>query len=428
MKEALIALSRSGIMTRTILAREIKSREHARKLWPLVTPLPPHQLLTYVSPAFNSDDALLRRGHFRTLPGARSLDVVAHFDKEEAERLKSTSESAEHVRAKELIAAALTARLEANRAMPWSFADPDASDFHLHGNLLLGAESVSTELNVRTAFGASYRLDVGILSKPIGKKPLILGGIEIERSHAFDGRKALIAKSQAFPLISVDITGMSLDDITPQWADQALTATTASHSTGKRSTFVYLHDLLYPLYIQLPPILGDSGKSHQFLIFASDEELGKLLKWVKKLADSVGLKESQDFSVAPVRAKSAQSEKMLLNAGEVVGSGWEKVNPDQCIRLTIQRPRSVLDVPAYLFHLTLAKLLLIDVDALVGYKYQNGIYNDDPQEDVWVHSKWISETKSYSRHRILPKRLAEPNSTIMNLLQGLAGGSSSSST
>lgn len=30
-------------------------------------------------------------------------------------------------------------------------------------------------------------------------------------------------ESLAFPLISVDITGMALDDITPQWADLALT-------------------------------------------------------------------------------------------------------------------------------------------------------------------------------------------------------------
>ncbi|OIJ44117.1 hypothetical protein [Massilia timonae] len=421
MNEALIALSRSGIMKRTVLARDITSREHARKLWPLVTPSAPHQLLTYVSPAFNEDDALIRRGHFRTLPGGHPIDVAAHFDKEEAERSRSVSESAEHACAKELIAAALANRLKSKRGMPWSFADSEASDFHLSGNLLLGAESVSTEMTVRTAFGSSYRLDVGILSKPIGKKPLVLGGIEIERGHAFDGRKALIAKSQAFPLISVDITGMALDELTPQWANQALTATTASHSEGRRSTFVYLHDLLYPLYVQLPPMLGESGKSHQFLVFASDAELERLLAWTKRLAVSVGLRESQDFSIAPVRAKSEQSEKMLLNAGEVVGPGWKEINSGQCLRITVRRPKSLLDVPTHLFHLTLAKLLLINTDSLVGYKYQNGIYNDDLGDDVWVHSKWVPETKSYSRRRILPKRLAEPHSTILALLQGLSG-------
>ena len=118
--------------------------------------------------------------------------------------------------------------------MPWSFADPDATDFYLSGNLLLGAEAVSTELRVRTAFGSTYRLDVGIVSAHIGKRPLLLGGIEIERDHAFDGRKALISKSQAFPLISIDITHMTLAEITPQWADRALTETTASNGDGKR--------------------------------------------------------------------------------------------------------------------------------------------------------------------------------------------------
>lgn len=421
MNEALVALSRAGRMKRTVSASRISSREHARKLWPLVTPDPPHQLLTYVSPAFNADGALLRRGHFRTLPGERSIDIRAHFDGDEAARVKATGESEEHKRAKELISNALTARLQAKRAMPWSFADPDATDFYLSGNLLLGAESVSTELRVKTAFGSTYRLDVGIVSAPIGKRPLLLGGIEIERDHAFDGRKALISKSQAFPLISIDITSMTLSEITPEWADRALTETTASSGDGRRKTFIYLHDILYPLYVQLPPILADTDKSHQFLIFASDAELDKLLRWIKQLGQAVGLKEGPQYSISRVRSKSEQSETMLINAGEVVGPGWETVNPDQCLRLTVQRPKSVMDTPAYLFHLTFARFLLVEVDSLVGYKYMNGILNESIGEDVWVHSEWLSELKSYRKHRILPKRLAEPHSQIMELLSSLSG-------
>lgn len=323
MNEALIALSRAGRMKRTVSAMRITSREHARKLWPLVTPNSPHQLLTYVSPTFNAEGALIRRGHFRTLSGPRSIDIRTHFDGEESARVKAMGESEEHRRAKELIANALTTRLKANRAMPWSFSDPDATDFYLSGNLLLGAQSVLTELRVKTAFGSTYRLDVGIVSAPIGKRPLILGGIEIEREHAFDGRKALISKSQAFPLISVDITDMTLAEITPQWADRALTKTTASNGDGMRATYIYLHDILYPLYIQLPSILADTDKSHQFLIFASDADLDKLLPWIKRLGQAVGFKEGPQYSISRVRSKSEQSETMLVNAGEVVGPGWE---------------------------------------------------------------------------------------------------------
>jgi hypothetical protein len=359
-------------------------------------------------------------GHFRTLSGDRSINVQTHFDGEEGARVRAMGESKEHKRAKELIANALITRLQTNRAMPWSFADPDATDFYLRGNLLLGAESISTELNVKTAFGSTYRLDVGIVSAPIGKRPLLLGGIEIERDHAFDGRKALISKSQAFPLISIDITHMTLADITPQWADRALTETTSSNGDGRRKTFIYLHDILYPLYVQLPPMLAESDKSHQFLIFSSDDDLDKLLPWIKRLGQAVGFKEGPQYSISRVRSKSEQSEKMLINAGEVVGSGWELVNPDQCLRLTVQRPKTVFDKPAYLFHLTLAKLLLVEVDSLVGYKYMNGILNESTGEDVWVHSEWLPETRSYRNHRVLPKRLSEPHSHLMELLSGLS--------
>lgn len=407
-------------MKRTILARAITSREHARKLWPLVTPDIPHQLLTYVSPAFNPDGALLRRSHFRTLPGPRMVDIRKHFDNEEAARAKA-AESEEHRLAKDLIADALRSRMRKGLAMPWSFSDPEATDSYLSGNLLLGAKTISTEELVKTAFGSTYRLDVAIKSADIGKHPLLLGGIEIERDHAFDGRKALIAKSQAFPLISVDITGMALADITPQWADRALTETTASASDARRKTFVYLHDILYPLYAQLPhPVLAKTEKNHQFLIFAGSTDLGKLLRWIKALGTALTLAEGKDFSISPVRARSKQSETMLVNAGEVVGPGWEIINPNECLRLTVQRPNSVLDTPSHLFHLTIAKLLLVEVDALVGYKYMNGILNENAAEDVWVHNEWLPESKSFREHRVLPKRLAEPHSQIMELLSSIS--------
>jgi hypothetical protein len=38
---------------------------------------------------------------------------------------------------------------------------------------------------------------------------MVLGGVEIELGHAFNGRKALIGKSLGFPLVSIDITEMT---------------------------------------------------------------------------------------------------------------------------------------------------------------------------------------------------------------------------
>lgn len=76
---------------------------------------------------------------------------------------------------------------------------------------------------------------------------------------------------------------MTLDELTPEWARQVLTATTRSHEQGRRQTYIYLHDLLYPLYAQLPAFLDDEQR-HQFLVFADDETLNKLVRWMNLLA------------------------------------------------------------------------------------------------------------------------------------------------
>lgn len=417
MDEALIALSRKGRLKETIRARDISSREHARKLWPLVSPDNPPRLVTWVSPTFENDK-LLRRSHFRVLSRARHIDLKRHFEQEEAQRQRVANESPEHVLAKDLITAALRRRLQSGLAMPWYFSDPDATDFHLAGNLLLGAADVQKEYRVKTSFGSEYRLDVAVISKTINQRPLLLGGVEIERGHAFDGRKALIGKSQAFPLISIDITEMALNEITPEWADRALTATTRSGDDRRRQTYVYLHDLLYPLYTQVPGFIAKE-KSHQFVVFAEDGQLRTLMNWIKRLGETLGLG-SSCLSVALVNAKSEQSKKMLLNAGDVVGSDWFDINDHQCLRITVERPSSPMDAVNHLFHIGLAKLLLAHADALVGYKYRNGILNDDLDEDIWIHHQWDPEHKCFHEHRVLPKRLAEPSSRILDVLNQLA--------
>lgn len=138
MDEAIVVFSRKGIFQTTIAARDVRSREHARKLWPLVSPGASRQMVTWVSPSFESGK-LRRRSHFRVLPTQHAFNPKAHFDDEEASRWHAVQESPEHRRAKELVAAELSRRLSAGLAMPWAFKDADASDYPLEGNMLLGA-------------------------------------------------------------------------------------------------------------------------------------------------------------------------------------------------------------------------------------------------------------------------------------------------
>ena len=419
MDEAVIVFARKGLFQAHITASEIRSREHARKLWPLVAPGSIKQMVTWVSPSFENGK-LRRRSHFRQLPAEKTFDLKSCFDEEEASRQQSVHESPEHRHAKDLIAAELSRRLAAGLAMPWAFKDADASDYPLEGNLMLGADRVMTEHPLLTPFGSRFRLDIAVLGPPILTEPMVLGGVEIELGHAFDGRKALIGKSLGFALISIDITEMTLDDITPQWAESSLTATTRSHEQGRRQTYVYLHDLLYPLYAQLPAFL-DSEQRHQYLVFSDDATLHQLVRWLNKLAKTLGYPNGA-VAVAMVNGKSEQSRKMLEHAGQVVGPDWEQFNNHQCLRLTAPRPKGPGDLRAHLFHMTMARLLLSHADALVGYKYCNGVDNNDPEEDVWIAHRRITDQNIYTRHRVLPKRLAEPINRLMQVVADLQSG------
>ncbi|EPM43351.1 hypothetical protein [Pseudomonas syringae] len=402
MDDALVVFSRKGLFQTPITAYEIKSREHYRKMWPLVTTDIPHRLVSWVSPCFNDDGKLKTRSYFRTYSGKRGVRTADYFDGQEQSRQRHTGESEEHRRAKQLIADELQRRLDAGLAMPWYYRDETISEYHLAGNLLLGANAVTQEQNIKTPFGNSYRLDVAVLGKPILRHPMVLAGIEIELGHAFDGRKALAGRSMGFPLISIDITDMSLDQLTPQWARQALTATKSSDDEGRRKTFIYLNDLLYPLYVQLPSTLieGDDFR-HQFIVFAADEHLERVKATLAKVSLALGL-QSPTVLLGIVNGKSASAAKQVANLGDIAGPDWREFNEHRCLMITLDRPRTPQDVPSHLMHIAIAALLAGKGNALVGYKNRLGIINDHPEEDVW------NEYRRGTWHRTVPKRLAEP--------------------
>lgn len=402
MDDALVVFSRKGLFQTPITAFEIKSREHYRKMWPLVTVDKPHHLVSWVSPCFDDDGKLKTRSYFRKYTGKRGARAADYFDSQEQARQRHIGESEEHRRAKQLIADELQRRLDAGLAMPWYYRDETISQYHLAGNLLLGANGVTQEQSIKTPFGNTYRLDVAVLGKPILRHPMVLAGIEIELGHAFDGRKALAARSMGFPLISIDITDMSLDQLTPQWARQALTATKSSDDEGRRKTFIYLNDLLYPLYVQLPSTLIERDDfRHQFIVFAADEHLERVKATLAKVSSALGL-QSPTVLLGIVNGKSESAAKQVANLGDIAGPDWREFHEHRCLTITLDRPRTPQDVPSHLMHIAIATLLAGKGNALVGYKNRLGITNHRPEEDVW------NEYRRGTWHRTLPKRLAEP--------------------
>lgn len=410
MDEACVVFSRKGLFKGTMRAQDIKSREHYRNLWPLVTPEKPHRLLTYVRPSFDGDE-LVRRSHFRLYTGKQGLNAKELFETEERERQRSIGESPAHRKAKELIAAELQRRLDNKLGLPWSYRDESISEYSLSGNLLLGAEEITTEQVIRTPFGKQYRLDVAIKRRKILNQELVLGGIEIELGHAFDGRKALAGRTMGFPLISVDITDMTIDELTPEWASRALTDTTRSHQAGRRKTYIYLNPLLYPLYVQLPKDLLDLEPKHQFVVFANDENLDKVKQILSQARSRIGMTH-KDVLISDLNYKSKQSYSQLENLGRIAGEGWMECNDHRCLTITMKRVASPFDMDGHLVHICIAALLAGWGDCLVGYKYRLGVYNDDPEEDVW---------REYVKgwRRVLPKRLSVPISLYVKTLESL---------
>ena len=363
MDKALLVFSRKGQLREHIAARHVRSREHARKLWPMVDPDDRRHLVTWVSPSFE-EGRLRKRSHFRRLvAGTGGIDLRRHFDEEEAQRQRQAGESAEHARAKALLVAELQRRIEAGHGLPWSFKDENVSDFPLVGNLLLGATQVVPEHPLTTPFGSSYRLDIAVVGPAIARQPLLIGGIEIERWHHFDGRKALIGRSMGFPLITVDITAMDLAELTEGWAARVLSDTTRSDAQGRRLSYVYLHDVLYPQFLKLPSDAEDDPK-HQYLVFADDATLNRLRSWLRQLADALGYEQTAAV-LQLLNAKSPSALKALQNAGSIVGDGWEGFNNQRMLRISVPRPTGPSDERGHKLHGTLGKLLL-SCDCLVG--------------------------------------------------------------
>lgn len=417
MDTALVIASRRGIFKDTIKASEIKSSEHARKLWPLLSP-DKTSIVIWVSFTRKEDPKHRCKAHFRRPPVAYQRKGIRHkFEADEEERQRIICESPEHKRAKELVANELVRRLHKQEPMPWYFKDKSASDFHFEGDLLLAANEIKQEMTIKTTFGSSFRLDIGIVGPPISQKQMIVGGIEIEFGNSFVGRKGLIGRSLGFPLMSIDITGMTLDKITPKWAKRIISQTTADDKKGQRKTYIYLPTPLYPLHIQISPQFKVDDK-HQYLAFADRDTLKKLSGWLGEVGKKLGYTE-KEFTVQRLNAINPKALTQLKNVGEIVGEGWQDFNATECLRITLQRPLADSDfLRSHRLHMTVVRLLM-QSEVLLGYKPCMGGVLHNADEDLWDLSSLGVGGKENDHLRLLPKRLSSPIGPILKIVDEL---------
>lgn len=413
MDEALRVYSWRGILTDSIIATDIKSRADARKLGPFADFQ--KRRLCWIRWSQIQKTGRWRRAHFRHLPKPSNLTEVRNEVLGEIERRNSAkSESERHKKAKEHLATYLRELLQTGRLIKWAFVDKRVSHFPITGDLLAEVVDVQTEYFIHTPFGKDYKLDIALLGSHIVDNPIVLGAIEIEFTHEFEMSKCLMCKALGFPMVCIDITEPCEEEFNEKWIESKLVETTQTSLDERRRNYIYIHDMLYPVYMDLPSNV-DKYRRHQFIIFINDNNFDRLLKDLRGLKETLCISRNEVL-IQLVPCKNEQMLTMLQNEGSIAGHDWSTYNPWRYIRVTLDRPINKSGL-IYKYHLAMAGLLNSKYETLVGYKYRTGIHNDDPDNPIWQSSVW--DKKVLKKVSVLPKHVSEPLGSIISVLETL---------
>lgn len=338
------------------------------------------------------------------------------------QRVSQVSESPLHKKAKEALAEYLRGMLLRKEPLRWCYKDTEASDFPLSGDLLSEVtEVVVDSYKIELPFGGTYQPDIVLLGSRVKNQPILLGIVELELTHEAELLKCLLCKSTGAPLFLVDLQETEIAAIDDDWCRECITQTTTNSEDGRRNkNFIFLHNMLYPIFTEVPRHLIPEEK-HQFLIFVGDEKFERLRQQITTLKEALGLADS-DVGIAPVRLKQTDkgSVSMFENEGSIAGPNWRDYNDHQFLRLMIKRP-TMKGGPLYKFHLVLANLLTLHFDALVGYKFRNGAYNTDPSNPIWI-GRIRESSAAWSDYKLLPKCVSEPVRKIVEIVCSARSG------
>lgn len=413
MESALKLYGWAGIQKEWVKAIEIKSHADARKLAPFMDEH--HAPLAWVN--WSNPKSLRKKAlpYFRHYPVGKTQKYRTL--EEDFEEKKQFGESDIHFTAKTMLAQYLESLIKDGKSLEWGYRDDRISDFTITGNLMSGVEEIQLEYKYKLKLldGKEYKFDIALLRKNITKTPFILGVIEIEKENKFGLLKCLICKSLGFPLISVDVGALKKEDITIEWAKQALRETTGNSEDGLRRNYIYIHNALYPVFTNIPVQLRLENK-HQYVIFCKPIDLEKLTEYLEKYRVKLGLSRDEVHVDKPkLNRDDERSVKMFQNEGSIAGKDWQDYNSEQYIRLTLRVP-SNKEGNLYLYHLVIARLLNAHFQTLVGYKYTKGITNKNPENSIWTHSELDRDTNELKKIRILQKQMSEPIQPIIDYL------------
>jgi len=402
----------SGLLKEQIYASNIKSPSDARKLGPFVdTDKFPVTWVNWSKPRVGTFKKT--PPYFRHYPQGRikkeRLKII--LDEEIKER-QTFRESKVHNQAKIALANYLTQELQCNSKIEWAYKDNRISEYSLTGDLLSEVVDIKTEYYYRTPFDTEYKFDIVLLGKKLNKGPIILGAIEIEKENKFGLLKCLLCKSLGFPLISINIENLQISDIDEKWCKEAIRETTESSEDSLRRNYIYIHNFLYPVFINLPQSIRNDTK-HQYIVFVAEEKFDSLYKHLEGYKKLLGFVDNKSIHIHKVciNEKEPSSLTMFKNEGSIAGSDWKDYNPSKYIRITLDVP-TIKKGNIYLYHLVISRLLNSHYQTLTGYKYAKGLINKSIEEPVWSKIELSKKSK-----RIIPKQMSEPIKPMLDLLQ-----------
>lgn len=407
-----------GLLNEKISAIDIKGREDARKLGPFCNSQ--KELMHWVR-WYEKSSGKKVRPHFKTYGDkTQSFRHLSKVINREIQEIEGEKKLDIHKKTQEVLIKVIKKLISERKPINWAFNDIRLSDFPLAGNLLSDVVDAQKEFKISPPFTNYYQLDIALIGNVIHSKPVILGAIEIENTHEVDLLKTLLVKSLGFPLLTVDIKDVSYKEITTEWCLQRLTETTYASEDNRRRNYVYLHNMLYPVYLSNYESWEITPK-HQYIIFVVEKEFENLCNRINLLKESLKLS-SESVSLMPVNLnKNDQgSITQFENEGALAGPSWRKYNEKSFIRLVVERPINKRG-SIYLFHLVLTQLLTLHYNCLVGYKVNSGKSNWDHEDTIWKISRKHLNPKGnpkyiFEKKRFCPKRVSEPINEILSAI------------
>lgn len=408
-----------GYLSEEVLAHNIKSREDARKLGPFCDSTH-SELMLWVNWGTRKNNRKTKP-YFRRYAGKRETEQYFKTRiRDEFLIVEKGRTTHIHQKVQNCLISAINKLINNQIPINWGFIDNWMSDFPLTGNLLSEVVKAEKEYKIRPSFyDGEYRLDIALIGEKIYSKPIILGAIEIEYTHEAELLRTLICKSCGFPIFTLSVKDVKEEDITEEWCLQRLCETTENSEDNRRRNYIYIHNMLYPVFLSKYDGWGLNEK-HQYLVFLKEEKLGELLKLLNTLKECLKLSNAEvTIMVQNLNPNDKGSVTMFENEGSIAGSDWREYNQKSFIRIVLKRPKNKTG-SIYKFHLALTQLLTLRFDCLVGYKIETSHIYKDKDSQIWhlrqpefVPGKLLPV---WHEKRFCPKRISEPVRRILELM------------